>query len=132
MVVSAAILQEVDSYLAAHEKEMVTDLCRLIEVKSITQPNSSESAPYGEGCLASLQVMGDICYRKGLTLQHHENRCASLRWGQGSEELGIFTHLDVVPAGIGWTSDAFIPVVENGFIRGRGSIDNKGSAILWL
>lgn len=132
MVVSAAKLQEIDSYLTAHKKEMVTDLCRLIEVKSITQPNNSESAPYGEGCLASLQVMGDICNKKGLTLQNHENRCASLHWGQGSEELGIFTHLDVVPAGIGWTSDAFTPVVENGFIRGRGSIDNKGSAIVGL
>ncbi|MDF3004324.1 MAG: succinyl-diaminopimelate desuccinylase [Oscillospiraceae bacterium] len=132
MVASAALLQEIDSYLAAHEKDMVTDLCRLIEVKSITQPNSSKSAPYGEGCLESLQVMGDICYKKGLKLQNHENRCASLRWGQGSEELGIFTHLDVVPAGIGWTTDAFTAVVENGFVRGRGSIDNKGSAIVGL
>ncbi|HWP51942.1 MAG TPA: Sapep family Mn(2+)-dependent dipeptidase [Clostridia bacterium] len=132
MVISAAVLQEVDSYLAAHNKEMVEDLCRLIEVESITQPNSSEETPYGKGCLESLQVMGLLCAKKGLSLQNHENRCASLRWGQGREELGIFTHLDVVPAGTGWTGDAFIPVVYNGFVRGRGSIDNKGSAIVGL
>ncbi|WMJ82845.1 Sapep family Mn(2+)-dependent dipeptidase [Oscillospiraceae bacterium LTW-04] len=132
MAISAALLQGVDRYLAAHEKEMVSDLCRLIEIKSITQPNSSKETPYGRGCLESLQAMGNICAKKGLTLQNHENQCASLRWGEGSEELGIFTHLDVVPAGNGWTTDAFIPVVENGFVRGRGSIDNKGSAIVGL
>lgn len=132
MVVSAAVLQEVDSYLAAHEKEMVEDLCRLIEIKSITQPNSSKEVPYGAGCLQVLDVMGQLCAKRGLPLQNHENRCASLRWGQGDEELGVFTHLDVVPAGNGWTADAFTPVVENGFVRGRGSIDNKGSAIVGL
>ncbi len=132
MIASAALLREVDNYIAAHEKEMVADLCRLIEVKSISAPNGSKEAPYGAGCLKSLQVMGDICAQKGLALQNHENCCASLRWGQGCEELGIFTHLDVVPAGIGWTTDAFTPVVENGFVRGRGSIDNKGSAIIGL
>ncbi len=132
VLASAALLQRVEDYLAANEKEMVEDLCRLIEVKSITEPNSSAEAPYGQGCLQALRVMGDLCAKKGLMLKNHENRCASLRWGQGREELGIFTHLDVVPAGIGWTTDAFIPVVENGFVRGRGAIDNKGSAIVGL
>ena len=132
MVISAATLQQVDHYLAANEKEMVEDLCRLIAVKSITKPSDTAEAPYGEECLQALRVMGDICAKKSLTLQNHENRCASLRWGQGSEELGIFVHLDVVPAGIGWTTDAFTPVVKNGFVRGRGAIDNKGSAIVGL
>lgn len=132
MVISAEILQKVDGYLAIHEKEMVEDLCRLIKIKSITQPNSSTKAPYGEGCLEALQVMEQLCAKKNLLLQSHENRCASLRWGEGVEELGIFTHLDVMPAGNGWTTDAFTPVIEDGFVRGRGSIDNKGSAIVGL
>lgn len=132
VVASAALLQQVDNYIAAHQKEMVEDLCHLIEVKSITCPNGTKEAPYGADCLKVLRVMDDICAKKGLALQNHQNYCASLRWGQGSEELGIFTHLDVVPAGIGWTTDAFTPVVENGFVRGRGSIDNKGSAIVGL
>ncbi len=132
MVISAEVLRQVETYLAANEKEMVRALCRLIAVKSITEPADSPEAPYGPGCLQALNVMGTLCAEKGLTLQNHENRCASLRWGQGREELGIFTHLDVVPAGIGWTTDAFTPVVENGFVRGRGAIDNKGSAIVGL
>lgn len=132
MVISATTLRQVEDYLAANEQEMVQALCRLIAVKSVTEPNDSAEAPYGAGCLQALGVMGALCAEKGLTLHNHENRCASLRWGQGGEELGIFTHLDVVPAGIGWTTDAFVPVIENGFVRGRGAIDNKGSAIVGL
>lgn len=132
MVVSAATLQEVDKYLSAHEDEMVAALCRLIEVESVSLPNSSNDSPYGDGCHKVLDVMSRLCSQKGFSLQNHENRCASLRWGEGSEELGVFTHLDVVPAGIGWSTDAFAPVVENGFVCGRGSIDNKGSAVIGL
>jgi acetylornithine deacetylase/succinyl-diaminopimelate desuccinylase family protein len=34
--------------------------------------------------------------------------------------------MDVVPAGEGWKTDPFNPVIKNGKIFGRGSLDNKG------
>lgn len=132
MVVSDAIMQDVDKYLSAHKDEMVDALCRLIEVESISIPSNSSDYPYGKGCRKVLDVISDICGKKDFPIQNHENRCASLRWGQGIEELGVFAHLDVVPAGTGWSTDAFTPVVKNGFVRGRGSIDNKGSAVIGL
>ena len=132
MIISGETLKAVDDYLLANKEEMIRSLCRLIAVESVSQFNGSDEAPYGAGCRKVLDVMGGICAQKGYQLINHQNRCASLRWGEGREELGIFTHLDVVPAGNGWTGDAFTPVVENGFIRGRGAIDNKGSAIIAL
>jgi succinyl-diaminopimelate desuccinylase len=36
-------------------------------------------------------------------------------------------HLDVVPPGDGWTSDAFIPEVRGPLLHGRGAVDMKGS-----
>jgi acetylornithine deacetylase/succinyl-diaminopimelate desuccinylase family protein len=42
------------------------------------------------------------------------------------------THLDVVPAGEGWTSDPFILREENGRLYGRGSNDAKGPMVCML
>lgn len=36
-------------------------------------------------------------------------------------------HLDVVPPGTGWVSDAFEPQVRGGLLHGRGAVDMKGA-----
>ncbi|MEM8552247.1 MAG: M20/M25/M40 family metallo-hydrolase, partial [Pseudomonadota bacterium] len=42
------------------------------------------------------------------------------------------THLDVVPAGEGWTGDPFTPRMENGRLIARGACDAKGSLAAML
>jgi succinyl-diaminopimelate desuccinylase len=43
------------------------------------------------------------------------------------ESVDIYTHLDVVPAGEGWSAPPFEPVIKDGRIYGRGVADSKGS-----
>lgn len=47
--------------------------------------------------------------------------------GEGSDVLLFNSHLDVVPASTGHTHDPFDPVVEDGWLHGRGSVDAKSS-----
>ena len=47
-------------------------------------------------------------------------------FGQGDEVLGIFAHLDVVPAGSGWDTDPYEPIIKDGKLYARGSSDDKG------
>ena len=45
----------------------------------------------------------------------------------------MLAHLDVVPAGKGWTvCEPFEPLVKDGMIYGRGSSDDKGPAVASL
>lgn len=46
--------------------------------------------------------------------------------GSGRPYFLIAAHLDVVPAGDGWTADPFKAVVKKDQIYGRGASDNKG------
>jgi succinyl-diaminopimelate desuccinylase len=46
--------------------------------------------------------------------------------GFGDESVCFNGHIDVVPAGNGWTSDPFDPVVTDGRLYGRGASDMKG------
>lgn len=46
--------------------------------------------------------------------------------------LALVSHLDVVPAGQGWTRDPWVPLIEDGRLYGRGSGDAKASVAAML
>ena len=48
-------------------------------------------------------------------------------WGSGPT-IAFASHLDVVPAGAGWTRDPFTPIIEGTRLYGRGSGDALGEA----
>jgi succinyl-diaminopimelate desuccinylase len=50
-----------------------------------------------------------------------------VRRGQGRPRLNLYAHVDVVPAGEGWSRDPFGGKVDGGRIYGRGVADNKGA-----
>lgn len=47
-------------------------------------------------------------------------------------EIGIFTHLDVVPAGEGWNFEPYRLTKKEGLLIGRGTLDDKGPAVVAL
>ncbi|GAA3889539.1 succinyl-diaminopimelate desuccinylase [Sphingomonas limnosediminicola] len=47
--------------------------------------------------------------------------------GSGAPHFGFAGHLDVVPAGEGWTGDAFEGRIEDGILVGRGANDMKSA-----
>ena len=51
-------------------------------------------------------------------------------FGTGRRTIGIFPHLDVVPALEGWRCDPFNPAIEGEYIIGRGVSDDKAGAIM--
>ncbi|WP_199580084.1 M20/M25/M40 family metallo-hydrolase [Blastococcus sp. TBT05-19] len=57
------------------------------------------------------------------------------RWRGSTDEppLVLMAHYDVVPVeGQGWTRDPFSGLVEDGYVHGRGAIDDKGSMVAIL
>ncbi|HVQ10043.1 MAG TPA: succinyl-diaminopimelate desuccinylase [Allosphingosinicella sp.] len=46
--------------------------------------------------------------------------------GTGAPHFAFAGHLDVVPPGEGWASDAFTPQIRGGLLHGRGAVDMKG------
>ncbi len=47
--------------------------------------------------------------------------------GSSGRHLAFAGHLDVVPAGDGWSTDAFAPHIAGGMLYGRGAVDMKGA-----
>jgi succinyl-diaminopimelate desuccinylase len=101
----------------------VLDLaCRLIACPSVTP----EDAGAQDVLAATLERIGFTVHRLTFGTVPDgpvENLFATI--GSGSPHFAFAGHTDVVPAGEGW--DAFTPVVEDGWLIGRGAADMKGS-----
>lgn len=71
---------------------------------------------------------------KGRTFEGRPNLGGVLKGTGGGRSIMLTGHIDVVPPGAAehWKSDPFTPVVDNGFVRGRGTVDMKGGVACML
>jgi len=52
--------------------------------------------------------------------------------GEGSPHFGFAGHLDVVPAGDGWSADPFAAEIQDGILVGRGANDMKSAIAAYV
>jgi len=92
-----------------------------------------------EGARKSGALLRDLLHRAGVTTQYivspagqpflYARAEASV---PGASTLMLLHHLDVVPAGSGWTHAPFAAEIEDGALYGRGAIDDKSLGIAHL
>ncbi len=111
-----------------------------VAVKSISEMIRFDSsrkkhkrgAPFGQGAYECLCRFLSVAEELGFETQNYDGFIGEVTFGEGEEEFAILCHLDVVPAGSGWTKDPFGGIVEGGKIWGRGAVDDKGPAVCCL
>ncbi|WP_156679444.1 succinyl-diaminopimelate desuccinylase [Sphingomonas profundi] len=52
--------------------------------------------------------------------------------GAGGPHFAFAGHSDVVPAGEGWATDPFAPVIHGDILHGRGAVDMKGAVAAFV
>ena len=125
--------EAVRAWARDHEHEMVEDVMRLVRIPSVSESGGPPQAPYGEACARVLDEGLSMCHEYGLETKDIDRQCGIAVWkGQTDKTIGIFGHLDVVPAGGGWDTPPYEPVVSHGYILGRGASDNKGPSVAAL
>lgn len=113
-----------------YRDRIVADVCRLVEIPSVLS-QGEEGAPFGrevERCLdAALEMMAGLGFR---TCKDPGGKYGWAEVGEGPL-FGVLGHLDVVNARRedGWSHDPFQPVVEDGWLWGRGTQDDKGPVV---
>lgn len=122
---SGAVMDESLSHL------ILSDLSEIVAIPSV-YGEPKDGAPYGEQCLRALQWFTEKARAYGLKAEIIDGACAYAEVGEGKECIGILAHLDVVPAGNGWSTDPFKMEVNNGKVYGRGVGDDKGSVVVCL
>lgn len=113
--------------------EMIESISEMIKIPSVEDPKTqSPEKPQGEGCYRALMKMEEISRELGFSFKNVGNVAGHAEWGSGDEIVAVLGHLDVVPAGTGWDDDPFSGKVEDGYIWGRGALDDKGPTIACL
>lgn len=117
--------------VAPRRNEMIEALCKLISIESV-KGEPATLMPYGKGVFDVLMKMLSFAEHMDFDSVNLYSHMGYVDYGEGEETLAILTHLDVVPAGDGWTFPPFEGTVQDGRVYGRGAIDNKGPAVAAL
>ena len=126
--------QRIDRYLDEHWEDIVADIDRLVRIPSFEDlDTAAEGAPYGLGPRKALDAA--LAMARDMGFEVHDDAghvgYADLV-GASEEQLGIIGHIDVVPAGPGWHFEPYQVTRKDGYLLGRGVIDDKGPSVVAL
>lgn len=108
---------------------ILEELQELIAIPSVLSEEGAPDAPFGRDVKRALDWFLAQGEKRGYETKNVADVAGHIEVGSGKELLGILGHVDVVPAGAGWTKDPFGGEIEAGKLFGRGAIDDKGPTI---
>ena len=112
--------------------EMLATLRKVLSFNTIKSP-AKENMPFGEGNAECLNFVLDLAEKMGFKTYNCDNYAGHADFGDGQEIFGILGHLDVVPvAEKGWKVPPFSAEIADGYLYGRGVLDDKGPMISCL
>ena len=114
-----------------YKDEVVKEIQNAVRVKSVKEA-SLPGMPFGEGPAKALDHFIDLAKKLGFKAEKFNNYAMHIDMGEGKETLGILAHVDVVPEGDNWTYPPYSGTIADGKIFGRGTLDDKGPAIISL
>ena len=122
---------KIDALLAGMKDELIADMKAWISIPSV-QGEALPGKPFGENVAKALDLALDTARKYGFETRNIDYYAGDISFGSGKQTLGMLAHLDVVPAGEGWSHDPFGAEIADGNIYGRGTIDDKGPALCAL
>lgn len=141
----------------ARADDIVATLADLVAFPSIVKSNPREAGPGERDCQLYLQkrlerlgfetdlwepdgpalfakYQGRPGANKGRTFEGRPNLGGTLKGSGGGRSIMLTGHIDVVPPGAveHWQTDPFKPVLKDGYLHGRGTVDMKGGVACML
>lgn len=126
-------LKDIDLFIEENRENILRDIARLVAIPSI-EGKPEEGAPFGREPENALELGLEIASELGLETRNCEHHIgyAEISGEDKEKYIATVTHLDVVPVGEGWTKSPFEMWEKDGYIIGRGVMDDKGPSVVCL
>ena len=122
---------ELKEYVARLQEPLVYALKELISYPSV-RGEAAPGRPFGNEVGQALESALAIAEGLGFRTANLDGYAGYADWGEGEEYVAILGHLDVVPAGEGWSHPPFGGEVHQEKLFGRGALDDKGPTLAAL
>ena len=128
------LTKKIDAYLEKNWDAMVDDIATLVRIPSFQEDDKkADGAPFGPGPKKALTAALELAGGMGFTTHDAEGYIGFADFpGASDTQLGIIGHMDVVPAGPGWTFEPYEVTRKDGYLIGRGTLDDKGPSVMAL
>lgn len=136
-MVDEAFKSQVDAYVDEVWEDVVEDIRALVRHESVEDLAAAEPGkPWGPASNAALVEAENIARRLGLEVTDVDGYLGFGDVpGASSPDTYVATiaHSDIVPLGLGWTFPALDVTRKDGYLIGRGVLDDKGplAVALW-
>ena len=126
--------QKIDSFIEEWWPTIQNDIAQLVAIPSVENlEEAAPGAPFGPEPKKALEKALAIAQNLGFETKDMEGYAGYADFkGTTDTQLGIIGHVDVVPAGPGWDTDPFQMEVRDGYLLGRGVLDDKGPSMVML
>ncbi len=125
--------------LESYREDMLRTLKESISMPSVkaepVQTADGELLPFGRGVHDALMHTLGVGAAMGFEAHNLDNYAGYIDFKAPDDrqaeakDFAIVGHLDVVPAGTGWSNDPFTMTEKDGVLYGRGTSDDKGPLV---
>jgi len=126
------MIAQLNEIIDSYRDDIVGDTQKLIAFNSVYEESDKPGQPFGPKIAAALECALDIAADMGFNTRNVDGYMGEIDYGTGGRKIGVITHIDIVPAGDGWTYPPFAGQVVDGRLYGRGSVDDKGPLVAVL
>lgn len=114
------------NWIEANRDEIIAKTQDILRIESVGTEATAPDRPFGDKCAEALDWVLDLGREMGFAVKNVDGYAGHIEFGEGDDYLAVLGHLDVVPAGAGWTHAPFGAGIHEGKIVARGAIDDKG------
>lgn len=133
-MIDGTLEAEIDEYIDGVWEDIVADIGSLVAIRSVEDAQAASlGAPFGPEPRKALDCALGIARKLGLATHDCEGYLGFAELtGASAKQIATIAHTDIVPEGLGWSTNPFTLERKDGFLLGRGVLDDKGPCVLSL
>lgn len=126
------MIAQLNEIIDSYKEDIIRDTQKLMAYNSVYEESDQPGQPFGQQIAAALECALEMAAGMGFKKRNVDGYMGEIDYGTGGKKIGMIAHIDIVPAGEGWTYPPFAGQIVDGKLYGRGSLDDKGPLIAAL